>query len=148
MTSAAEIKRLAKLKRKKYREVECAFLANGKGLVQESLWALTRLFTDPDTVNKLSALSAPTGPVALSRGTADLYNPKTVRATMGSLFHALVAPDLEPTESLRETHTAGFVSAVARMRWWIWDSSCAPSTERGPGIFSRPLIFGVSVGKR
>ena len=28
--------------------------------------------------------------VALSRGSADLYNPKTVRATMGSIFHAPV----------------------------------------------------------
>ena len=28
--------------------------------------------------------------VALSKGCADLYNPKTVRATMGSIFHAPV----------------------------------------------------------
>ncbi len=33
--------------------------------------------------------------VALSRGCADLYNPKTVRATMGSIFHAPVARELD-----------------------------------------------------
>ena len=159
MTSAAELKRLAKLKRKKYREVERAFLAEGKSLVQESPQAPTRLFTDPDTVNTLSALSTPTGAVALfpfldvptdqllgernrivlldgvqdpgnvgtviraahafgagvalSRGTADLYNSKTVRATMGSLFHAPVARELDATEFLGEAHAAGFSSAAA-----------------------------------
>ena len=51
--------------------------------------------------------------VALSRGTADLYNPKTVRATMGSLFHAPVARELDTTRFLREAHAAGFASAAA-----------------------------------
>ena len=51
--------------------------------------------------------------VALSRGTADLYNPKTVRATMGSLFHAPVARDLDPTRFLGEAHASGFSSVAA-----------------------------------
>ena len=51
--------------------------------------------------------------VALSRGTADLYNAKTVRATMGSLFHAPVARELDATELLRAAHAAGFVSVAA-----------------------------------
>lgn len=35
--------------------------------------------------------------VVLGRGTVDLYNPKTVRSTMGSLFHLpIVEADLEP----------------------------------------------------
>ncbi len=159
MTSAAELKRLAKLKQKKYREAEHLFLAEGKSLVEESRRAPTRLFTDPVTVTKLSTLSTPTGPialfpfldvpvdellrsrdlivlldgvqdpgnvgtairaahafgagVALSRGTADLYNPKTVRATMGSLFHTPVARELDATRFLDEAHAAGFVSAAA-----------------------------------
>ncbi|MDQ3602984.1 MAG: RNA methyltransferase, partial [Actinomycetota bacterium] len=33
--------------------------------------------------------------VALSRGSADLYNPKTVRATMGSIFNTPVAREVE-----------------------------------------------------
>ncbi len=51
--------------------------------------------------------------VALSRGTADLYNPKTVRATMGSLFHAPVAREVDAPEFLREARAAGFASAAA-----------------------------------
>lgn len=51
--------------------------------------------------------------VVLSRGTADLYNSKTVRATMGSLFHAPVAREVDATELLREAHAAGFASAAA-----------------------------------
>jgi RNA methyltransferase, TrmH family len=52
--------------------------------------------------------------VALSRGTADLYNPKTVRATMGSIFHTLVARELESVDFLAEAGSAGFglVAAV------------------------------------
>jgi len=52
--------------------------------------------------------------VALSRGCADLYNPKTVRATMGSIFHTPVARDLESVDLLAEAGSAdfGLVAAV------------------------------------
>jgi RNA methyltransferase, TrmH family len=52
--------------------------------------------------------------VALSRGSADLYNPKTVRATMGSIFHTPVARELESVDFLAEAGGAGFglVAAV------------------------------------
>ena len=46
--------------------------------------------------------------VALSRGSADLYNPKTVRATMGSIFHTPVAREVETVEFLAEASGAGF----------------------------------------
>ncbi|BBL78767.1 RNA methyltransferase [Rubrobacter xylanophilus] len=54
--------------------------------------------------------------VALSRGCADLYNPKTVRSTMGSLFHVPVARELDPLEFLRIARESGFrlVAAVPR----------------------------------
>ena len=51
--------------------------------------------------------------VALSRGCADLYNPKTVRATMGSIFHAPVARELDTVEFLQDARSAGFASAAA-----------------------------------
>ena len=51
--------------------------------------------------------------VALSKGCADLYNPKTVRATMGSIFHAPVARELETAKFIREAGEAGFVTAAA-----------------------------------
>ena len=51
--------------------------------------------------------------VALSKGCADLYNPKTVRATMGSIFHAPVARELETVEFLGRASGAGFATAAA-----------------------------------
>lgn len=51
--------------------------------------------------------------VALSVGCADLYNPKTVRATMGSIFHAPVARELDTLEFLHESHNADFTSVAA-----------------------------------
>jgi RNA methyltransferase, TrmH family len=53
------------------------------------------------------------GGVALSKGCADLYNPKTVRATMGSIFHAPVARELDSFEFLQNSRSAGFTSAAA-----------------------------------
>jgi len=51
--------------------------------------------------------------VALSKGCADLYNPKTVRATMGSIFHAPVAREVETAEFLGLAGEAGFALAAA-----------------------------------
>lgn len=51
--------------------------------------------------------------VALGKGCADLYNPKTVRATMGSIFHAPVARGIESGEFLVKARESGFVSAAA-----------------------------------
>ena len=51
--------------------------------------------------------------VAISRGSADLYNPKTVRATMGSIFHTPVAREVESVEFLREAADAGFTLVAA-----------------------------------
>ena len=159
MTSAAELKRLAKLKQKKHREAERLFLAEGRNLVAESPEPPLETYEDPDAVKKLSTLTTPTGPVALfpfldipaaellrsrdliilldgvqdpgnvgtviraahafgagvalTRGTADLYNSKTVRATMGSLFHAPVTRELDATTFLEEAHAGGFLSAAA-----------------------------------
>lgn len=51
--------------------------------------------------------------VALSRGCADLYNPKTVRATMGSIFHAPVTRETESIAFLHRAKEAGFVPVAA-----------------------------------
>lgn len=51
--------------------------------------------------------------VALSAGCADLYNPKTVRATMGSLFHAPVARELDAIEFLGRAGADGFQTVAA-----------------------------------
>jgi RNA methyltransferase, TrmH family len=51
--------------------------------------------------------------VALSKGSADLYNPKTVRATMGSLFHAPVSRELDSLEFLGQAHGSDFATVAA-----------------------------------
>ncbi len=51
--------------------------------------------------------------VALSTGCADLYNPKTVRATMGSLFHAPIARELGAIEFLNRARDNGFRTLAA-----------------------------------
>jgi TrmH family RNA methyltransferase len=51
--------------------------------------------------------------VALSADTADLYNPKTVRATMGSIFHTPIARRVQPLALLEEAKTSGFTTAAA-----------------------------------
>lgn len=51
--------------------------------------------------------------VALSKGCADLYNPKTVRATMGSIFHAPVAREQESLDFLEQARSRGFEVVAA-----------------------------------
>ena len=51
--------------------------------------------------------------IALSRGSADLYNPKTVRASMGSIFHAPVAREVESISFLGAAKGAGFLTVAA-----------------------------------
>ncbi|HEX2182214.1 MAG TPA: RNA methyltransferase [Rubrobacteraceae bacterium] len=51
--------------------------------------------------------------VALSKGCADLYNPKTVRATMGSIFHTPVTRELDSLRFLAQAHEEGFATVSA-----------------------------------
>jgi RNA methyltransferase, TrmH family len=51
--------------------------------------------------------------VALSTGTADLYNPKTVRATMGSIFYAPIAREVLSLSFLEEAEASGFSTTAA-----------------------------------
>ncbi|MFZ5516615.1 MAG: TrmH family RNA methyltransferase [Candidatus Zhuqueibacterota bacterium] len=46
--------------------------------------------------------------VLLGQGTAELYNPKVVRATMGSLFHVPILQDVNLSEALPRLKEMGF----------------------------------------
>lgn len=45
--------------------------------------------------------------VILSRGTVDLYNPKVIRSTMGSLFHLPIMQDIEINQALETLKAKG-----------------------------------------
>jgi RNA methyltransferase, TrmH family len=51
--------------------------------------------------------------VALSRGSADLYNSKTVRASMGSIFQAPVSREVESATFLDTAKSVGFATVAA-----------------------------------
>lgn len=66
--------------------------------------------------------------VVLSKGCADLYNPKTVRATMGSLFHVPIAREVDTVEFLSAAEAAGFGTVAA-----VPDGGDAPRETLGGG---------------
>jgi len=65
-----------------------------------SLLVLVDAVRDPGNLGTIirSADAAAAGGVLLTKETVDLYNPKTLRATMGSIFHLPVIADLETDE--------------------------------------------------
>jgi TrmH family RNA methyltransferase len=67
---------------------------------------------DPGNVGTIVRSAAASGATAvvLGKGTADLYNPKTIRATMGALFHVPVL-EADLTELLPEAKRKGIAVA-------------------------------------
>ena len=57
--------------------------------------------------------AAGAGAVVLSGHSVDAYNPKTVRATVGSLFHLPIALAVDPVEAVRAAQSAGLVVLAA-----------------------------------
>src|SRR5215210_672997 len=158
-TPAISLKRAAKLKAKKHREVERLFIAEGTASLEEAPTPPLQVFDQVEQLRRVSTLQTPAGPagifpfldvtaaellssarrivllhgvqdpgnvgtairsahafgagVALSRGSADLYNPKTVRGSMGSIFHAPVAREVETVSFLNVAKEVGFVTVAA-----------------------------------
>jgi len=54
--------------------------------------------------------------VALAKGVADLYNPKSVRATMGSIFHAPISRELDALAFLELAEASRFDTVAAMPR--------------------------------
>lgn len=76
-----------------------------------SLLVLVDGVQDPGNLGTIvrSAAAAGAQGVVLLPGTVDLYNPKTIRATMGSLFHLQVVAVEERAEALWCIKGAGFL---------------------------------------
>jgi RNA methyltransferase, TrmH family len=79
---------------------------------EQALVAVLDGVQDPGNVGTIvrSAAACGASAVVLGKGTADLYNPKTIRATMGALFHVPVL-EADLTELLPEAKGSG--AAVA-----------------------------------
>ena len=72
--------------------------------------------------------------VLVSRGSVDLYNPKAVRASTGSLFHLPLAIDVDLAETVDLARAAGLAILGA-------DGSAAETTEdlARSGALARPV---------
>ncbi|HHW42435.1 MAG TPA: RNA methyltransferase [Desulfotomaculum sp.] len=88
-----------------------------------TLLVLVEGVADPGNLGTIirSADAAGAGGVVLLPGTVDLYNPKTIRSTMGSLFHLPVVPAGEE-ELLAFLHSSGIqvVAGVPRGGTPLW----------------------------
>lgn len=73
---------------------------------------------DPGNVGTIvrTADAAEVKAVILSNGCADLYNPKTVRSTMGSIFHMEISEVEDFTKTLREFKKKGIKLFTADIR--------------------------------
>ncbi len=99
---------------------------------------------DPGNLGTIvrSADAAGAGGVILLKGTADIYNPKALRATMGSIFHVPVVQNLSPSEALSYLSQRGIktVAGDPRGEKLIYESDLtvpcvlvAGGEARGPG---------------
>ena len=89
------IKRLNGLKIKKNRDKEGLFIAEGLRFIREIL--LAEELNDRGNLGTVIRTADACGAdaVFLSKGSVDLYNPKVLRATMGSLFHVPVFQNID-----------------------------------------------------
>jgi TrmH family RNA methyltransferase len=74
--------------------------------------------------------------VLVTRESVDLYNPKTVRASTGSLFHLPVAVAVDPTAAVAQARAAGLTVLGA-------DGSAPETTEdlSRAGLLARPVLW-------
>lgn len=83
-------------------------LKNEKTLSQGNLYLYCDRVADPGNVGTIIRIcdAADCG-LLLSRGTADIYNPKTVRASMGSFFHTEITESIT-AEDIEKFRADGF----------------------------------------
>lgn len=89
--------------------------------ISEVFFDLSRLFLildgvqDPGNVGTLirTGAAAGVGCVILTKGCADVYNPKTLRSTMGAVFAVPVIERVEPRDVIDHIKTAGVNLVVA-----------------------------------
>ncbi len=81
---------------------------------------------DPGNVGAIirAADAAGAGAVVIGTQSADLYNPKTVRATAGSMFHLPIAVDVDLASFIMNLRTSGIkvLAAEAQAQSGMWQA--------------------------
>ncbi|MDR1558516.1 MAG: RNA methyltransferase [Clostridiales bacterium] len=85
---------------------------------ENSLLLLCESVTDPGNVGALirTADAAGAAGVILTRGCADLYSPKVIRASAGSLFHLPCVTDMDAMTAARFLKERGVILAAAHLK--------------------------------
>ncbi len=108
--------------------------AAGRGLV-----ALCAEVRDPGNAGTLVRTADALGvdAVVLAGESVDLYNPKTVRASVGSVFHLPVATEPDPARAVRAAQEAGLTVLAA-------DGAGEVLLDEAGGLLDRPTawLFG------
>lgn len=82
------------------------------------LFVVLENVSDPGNMGTIirTADAAGADGVFMSKGCVDVYNPKTVRATMGSIFHLPLYKDVDLSEILTDMKKAGIATFSAHLR--------------------------------
>ncbi len=89
----------------------------GSGAANPQLWAICADIRDPGNAGTVirCADAAGAAGVILAGDAVDLYNPKTIRASVGSVFHVPVAVERDAAAAVRAAQAAGLVVLAADM---------------------------------
>lgn len=82
--------------------------------VRPSWWLAVDRVQDPGNLGTIvrTAHAAGAAGIILTPGTVDIYNPKTLRSTMGSVFHLPVLSDRSPSDILSHAEKLGWQVVV------------------------------------
>lgn len=105
-----------------------------KGKDQAPLLLLLEDLQDPGNVGTILRMAEAAGVtgVIVSRNTADLYSPKTVRATMGAIYRVPTAQTEDMARTVKELHARGIQTCAA----WLPGSVCYTEPD-----YRRPTAF-------
>lgn len=85
---------------------------------ENPLYIMAENLQDPGNIGTLirTAEAAGADGVFLSKGCADLYNPKVVRSTMGSIFRIRIFTEIDPVETIRQMKSGGIQVLAADLK--------------------------------
>jgi TrmH family RNA methyltransferase len=104
--------------------------------IKPQLIALLANIRDPGNAGTVlrAADAAGADAVIFSDNSVDVYNPKVVRSTTGSLFHLPVVIGASITETISTLQAAGLQAFAA-------DGGGRPLTELAPGTLAKPTVW-------